>query len=251
MIPLSGYGKAKKYVDSHAKLTEQEIIRYKKRSPGPCLTLSRQSGIDTTTLCNKLIELFKSFYSMEWAYFDNDLIKKVIDDHDLSPRFQKFLSEERESAISQMLNELLRLHPPILKLVRQMMDTILNLAEFGHIIVIGRGSNIITSHLNNSYHIRLVAPLENRIKCIQKSINESREMAKKILLKEDKNRKDFLFRTFKKNIDDPLLYNLTINTSRFSSDDLVSFIFEAVKAKFPNSIISYKKEGLKENKIYT
>ena len=245
MIPLSGYGKAKKYVDSHAKLTEQEIIRYKKRSPGPCLTLSRQSGIDTTTLCNKLIELFKSFYSMEWAYFDNDLIKKVIDDHDLSPRFQKFLREERESAISQMLNELLRLHPPIFKLVRQMMDTILNLAEFGHIIVIGRGSNIITSHLNNSYHIRLVAPLENRIKCIQKSINESREMAKKILLKEDKNRKDFLFRTFKKNIDDPLLYNLTINTSRFSFDDLVSFIFEVVIAKFPNKTISYSKEGLK------
>lgn len=251
MIPLSGYGKAKKYVDSHAKLTEQEIARYKKKSPGPCLTLSRQSGIDTTTLCGKLIELFKSFYSVEWAYFDNDLIKKVIDDHDLSPRIQKYLSEERESAISQMLNELLRLHPPILKLVRQMIDTILNLAEFGHIIVIGRGSNIITSHLYNSFHIRLVAPLENRIKFIQKCKNVTKKMAKKILLKEDKNRKDYLFRTFKKNIDDPLLYNLTINTSRFSFDDLVSFIFETVNAKFPNNTKPYNKKELKENIIYT
>ena len=251
MIPLDGYAKAKKYVYSHAKLSDQEIARYKKKYPGPCLTVSRQSGIDTSTLCEKLIQLFKNFYSEDWAYFDNDLIKRVIDDHGLSPRIQKFLSEERESAISQMFNELLGIHPPIIKLVRQMMDTILNLAEFGHLILIGRGSNIITSHLNNSYHIRLVAPFEDRIRCIQKTENLTKEMAKKMVLKEDQNRKDYLCRTFKKNIDDPLLYNIIINTSKFSFDDLVKCIFEVVTTNFPINVARYKdKERLIENRIY-
>ena len=251
MIPLDGYAKAKIYVDSHAKLTELEIARYKKKFPGPCLTLSRQSGIDTTTLCEKLVELFKTYYSEKWAYFDNDLIKKVINDHDLSPRIQKYLSEERESTISQILNELLGIHPPIIKLIHQMMDTIINLAEFGHIILIGRGSNLITSHLNNSYHIRLVAPFENRIKCVQKSKNVTQDMAKKMLFKEDQNRKDYLFKTFKKNIDDPLFYNLTINTAKYSFGDLVKTIFEAVKTKFPNDVAkSFANERLEEIKIY-
>lgn len=30
MIPLSGYAKAKKYVDIHSQLTEREIIQLKK-----------------------------------------------------------------------------------------------------------------------------------------------------------------------------------------------------------------------------
>ncbi|MCW8848741.1 MAG: cytidylate kinase-like family protein [Melioribacteraceae bacterium] len=251
MIPLDGYAKAKRYVDSHAKLTEQEIATYKKKYPGPCLTISRQSGIDTNSLSEKLVLLFKNYYSEEWAYFDNDLIKRVIADHGLSPRIQKFLSEERESTISQMFNELLGIHPPIIKLVRQMMDTILNLAEFGHLILIGRGSNIVTSHLNNSYHIRLVAPFENRIKCIQKSKNLNKDLAKKMVLKEDHNRKDYLYRTFKKNIDDPLLYNMIINTSQFSFDDLIKSIFEAVKTKYPINGAKYKTvERLKGSRIY-
>lgn len=251
MIPLTGYSKAKKYVDSHAQLTEQEIAIYKKKYPGPCLTLSRQSGIDTSLLCEKLVQLFKEFYSEDWAYFDNDLIKRVIDDHGLSPRIQKYLSEERESTIAQLFNELLGIHPPIIKLVRQMMNTILNLAEFGHLILIGRGSNIVTAHLKNSYHIRLVAPFEDRIKCIQNAQSLSRELAKKLVLKEDQNRKDYLSRTFKKDIDDPLLYNMTINTSQFSFDDLVRSIFQIVKTKFPNGVTRNKiKERLNENKIY-
>lgn len=127
------------------------------------------------------------------------MIRKVIEDHQLPVRFQKFLTEERIPTISQMLNELMGIHPPIMKLVHKMANTILNLAEIGNVILIGRGSNVITSHLKNAFHIRLVAPIDYRVKLMQESKDISKEQAKTEIIKEDSNRRDFLFRTFKRN----------------------------------------------------
>jgi len=143
------------------------------------------------------------------------------------------------------------IHPPILKLVHKMASTILNLAEIGNVILIGRGSNVITSHLKNTYHIRLVAPLDQRIKHLQKSRDIKKEWAKNILLRGDENRKDFLLRTFRKDIDDPLLYHSTINVSLFSFDELVNSIVEAVRSKHPiiKSPITERVKLLKEIKI--
>ena len=152
MLPLTGYAKAKKYVDYHSKLTDKEIIQLKKKYPGPCLTVSRQCGIDTSKLCESLVKEFSNYYQTNWAYFDKQLINKVISDHKLPERMQKFLSEEKVSTFSQMLNELLGIHPPILQLVKNMIRTVLNLGELGNVILVGRGSNIITSHLKNSFH---------------------------------------------------------------------------------------------------
>ena len=251
MIPLSGYAKVKKYIEFHAELTDHEILQLKKKYPGPTVTISRQSGIETNLLCEKLIESFSSYYSTDWVSFDKDLIRKVISDHNLPPQVQKFLSEEKVSTISQMLNELMGIHPPILKLVHKMVSTILNLAEIGNVILVGRGSNVITSHLKNTYHIRLVAPLDQRIKHLQKSRDIKKEWAKKILLRGDENRKDFLLRTFRKDIDDPLLYHSTINVSLFSFDELVNSIVEAVWSKHPiiKSPITERVKLLKEIKI--
>ncbi|MCB9249471.1 MAG: cytidylate kinase-like family protein [Ignavibacteriales bacterium] len=232
MIPVvSAYAKAKNYVEYHSQLTEQEMIQLKKKNPGVTLTISRQSGIDTNILCTKLDENFSDYYQTNWVYFDKELFEKVISDHNLPPRIQKFLTEQKVPAFSQMLNELLGIHPPIRKLIHKMASTILNLAEIGNVILIGRGANVISANLKNAYHVRLVAPLEERINFYLETTDVSRERAKKILLNEDENRRDFLFRTFKKDIDDPLIYNLTINVSKYNLEELTKTIFEAVKVK--------------------
>lgn len=85
-----------------------------------------------------------------------------------------------------MLNELLGIHPPLRKLFKDMMKTVLNLAEFGNVILVGRGSNIITAHLKNSYHIRLVASLDYRIANLSKLMKIKSDETRKIIIKEEK-----------------------------------------------------------------
>lgn len=240
MIPLHGYAKAKKYVDRHSKLTDEQILYLKKKNPGPCLTISRESGIETSFLCERLVEELSNYYKVEWAYFDKEIIDKVISDYNLPERLQRYLSEERVPPFSQMLNELLGIHPPLLKLIKRMIRTIMDLGEIGNVILIGRGANIITMQLKNSYHIRLVAPIKDRIAQLQNTMNIYYEEAKAIMTKEDENRKDFLIRTFKQEIDNPLNYNQIINISRFNTNELIQNIFESIKIKYPHNQYTLK-----------
>lgn len=48
-------------------------------------------------------------------------------------------------------------------LVQHTTRTILWLAGMGRIILVGRGANVITARLPNGFHVRLVAPLAQRI----------------------------------------------------------------------------------------
>ncbi len=227
--------KARKYIDSHSKLRDESVSR-KSVKPGPCITISRQCGIDTTDLCEKLVAIFnqlKSENTAEWAFFDKNLIEKVIKDHDLPERINKFLSEEKISTVNAMLNELLGVHPPILKLVHQTSSTILKLAQVGNVIIIGRGANIITSHLRNTFNIRLIAPKNIRIRNLEKQLNVSRKEAAEILEREDKARKEYIETYFRKDIDDPLLYDVVLNTAKLDVDLLVKMLRDMIVERFP------------------
>lgn len=244
MNPSTGYAKAKKYVDSHSKLSVKEIEKLKKKFPGPCLTISRQCGIETQSLCENLVNELTNIYSNEWAYFDKNLLEKVVNDYKLPPRIQKYLTERRQSALSLMLNELLGIHPPVLELIHKMSKTIFKLAEFGNVIIVGRGANMITAQLKNSFHIRLISPLNNRISELETVKGITKETAKKIILMEDKNRKDFFMRNFRRDIDDPEIYNMVINISSYNHIELVEIIKKIIKTKFPLQEYSKDKFGL-------
>ena len=49
----------------------------------------------------------------------------------------------------------------------------------------GRGSNVITSKLPNCFHLRLIAPIEHRIKHVQEVFNYSKPEAMEYIKRED------------------------------------------------------------------
>jgi cytidylate kinase len=81
--------------------------------------------------------------------------------------------------------------------------------------------------------VRLVAPLDNRIKHLQGLYRFDKKEALEFIKREDLDRKDFLLTYFHKDINDPLNYNLTINTGLMSDDEAAHLIAGAVIKKFP------------------
>lgn len=227
--------KARKYVESHTKLMEDTSSR-KKIKPGPCLTISRQCGIDTVKIGNALVQKFNKLKIDDlgdWAVFDKNLIDKVLNDHDLPERLNKFMTEEKMSTMNSMLNELLKVHPPILKLLHKTSSTIFKLAEMGNVIIVGRGGNLVTAGLKNTFHIRLVAPLNRRIEEVQRIFDISKKDAEKMIAHEDKARAEYFQNHFHKDIDDPLLYHAVINIGLYDFDMLINTISEMVTIRFP------------------
>jgi cytidylate kinase len=197
----------------------------------PAVTISRQTGAGGTSVAHKLAELLQARQpgqTCPWTVFDRNLVEKVLEDHHLPNRLAQFMPEDRVSAIGDAVEELLGLHPPSSSLVHQMTETILQLAELGNVILVGRGANVITASLPHVFHVRLIGSLERRIERVQARHRISREAARKFIRKEDAGRRRYLLRYLGKAIDDPLLYHLIINTDWVPVDRAAELIAQAM-----------------------
>ena len=159
-----------------------------------------------------------------WTVFDRNLVETVLQDHSLPERLARFMPERWVSEIEGTLDELFGLHPPSWILVRQTAETILRLAKLGHVILIGRGATVITAKMAQVFHVRLVAPLAKRIERIQQTHGLSARAALKFIRQADKGRALYLRKYYGRDLIDPLLYHLVINTDSMGIDEAAALI---------------------------
>lgn len=195
------------------------------------VTLSRQTGSGAHAIGELLLEYFRAATPADlypWQLFDRNLVERVLEDHHLPRRFARFMPEDPVSGVTDAMDELLGAHPPYWKLVRQTTDTILRLAKQGNVILIGRGANVITRHLEHAFHVRLVGSIEMRIRHIQELQGVSKRAASEFIQAEDRGRRRYLRKHFGKDPDDPLLYHLVINTDLVPYERAARMIGESV-----------------------
>lgn len=194
------------------------------------VTISRQTGCGAFVVAEKLARYLQehSKSGSPWTIFDRNLMDKVLEDHNLPAYLAKFLPEDRMSQIEDFLGELFEVHPPSRTIVMQTAETMLKLAAVGHVILIGRGSNVVTARLPDVFHVRLVAPLEKRIEHAHQHYGMTKAEAHKFCVTEDLGRARYLNKHFHADINDPLLYHIIINTGQVGFDAAAKLIGEAV-----------------------
>jgi cytidylate kinase len=234
MAGQTSYEKARHYIETSARETQEAKLLKKKLHPGPCITLSRETGIGAEVICDKIFEFFKMYNTDEesnWGYFDKRLIEKVIEDHGLPESYYKYLDVEKRSQMHEFFGELFGVAPSKMKLLHNTTETIYHLAEFGNVIIVGRGSNVITTKLKNAFHVRLVAPLHDRIENCKQLYGLSKKEAEDFIKQEDKERKEYLKNYFHREIENPLLYHIVINTHMHTFDEVAQIIGRMVMTK--------------------
>jgi len=231
-MAIGVYEKSKRYIESHTLKSERQLV---KREVYPCITISRQTGAGSKPVCEKLIKImdeYSEFENVKWAFFDRNLIEKVLEDHHLPKQISEFMQEGKYKHVTSTVYELLGLKPAEWTLVHKTTDTILQLARMGNVVIVGRGSNIITSNLKNTFHVRLIASLEKRVEHIKSLMDMNEKDALAYIKKEDENRKKYLKSYFHADADDPLLYHMTVNTDLLTHKGAAYLIAEAVVLKF-------------------
>jgi cytidylate kinase len=199
--------------------------------PKRAVTISRQAGSGGHSVAEKLAEFLQAKCPAEdcpWTIFDRNLVEKVLEDHNLPNRLARFMPEDRISEMTDTMDELFGLHPPSWTLVRQTAETILRLASLGNVILIGRGAAIITAKLDHVFNVRLVGSLEKRVRRFQEANHLSAKEAMERVHKEDLGRRRYLKKYFDKDIDDPLLYHLVINTDLVPYEQAARMVADAV-----------------------
>jgi Cytidylate kinase-like family len=226
------YEKAKKYIESHQRISSER----NKFTHGPCITISREVGAGGDIVSERVCELLQKnrrYEQVKWIVFDKNLIEKVIEDHNLPEKLSEYLEEDKITEINSMVSELLGLHPPAWLLVYKTAQTILQLATMGNVIIVGRGAHLVTAQMKNVFHVRLVAPVEDRIRHMQDIFNLSRKEAIVRIKKDDVIRKHYLKHYYHKDIEDKFLYHIIINTHLLPYEEASEMISTHVIKKFP------------------
>lgn len=236
MKVLGSYAKARIYIEKHSKISEEAKRQRRRLNPGPVITISRETGTGAAAVCEHLAEFLNNRAIDEyndWTFFDKKLIERVIEDHNLPDYFRKYLSEERPAKIDSWFGEILGFTPSKLLLLRKTSQTIINLSDYGNVILVGRGANIILSNIERAFHIRLVAPTNFRIETAMSLYNLNRKKATEFIKNEDESRKHYILKYFHKNIEDPHLYHATINTNLLGFDETAEMIGHCLIKRFP------------------
>jgi cytidylate kinase len=185
----------------------------------PSITISRETGSGAVTIAQMLVERLNAVSkssgdTASWMVFDRNLAKQVLTDHALPENLEKFVIEDARLPVESIVEELLGLHPTQWTLVQHTTRTILRLAGLGRAILVGRGAEAITNRLPFVFHVRLVAPLEKRIQHASQYYKITEEDAAKMIKEADHARRRYLRRYFDADVEDPLLYDLVLNTGR-------------------------------------
>jgi hypothetical protein len=195
------------------------------------ITISRQAGSGAHAVGEALSRILTArnpSARCPWTLFDRNLVEKVLEDHHLPSQLARFMPEDRTPQIADVLDDLFGLHPPSELLVRRTADTILRLAEMGSVILIGRAATVVTARLDYVFHVRLVGSLEKRAAHMMELNPQSKAEAIKFIQQEDLGRARYLKKYFAKDIDDPLLYHMVINTDMVSYEEAAELIAQAM-----------------------
>jgi hypothetical protein len=220
------------FVNSQLQAVEKSGFHINDNSRRRAVTFSRQAGCGAVLVAEKLAQHLKEKEGGDgaaWTVFDRNLIDQVLKDHDLPVRLARFLPEDKVSKVEDIISDVFGVHPPVQTMIFQTTETMLRLATLGHVILIGRAGNMITAKLPHVFHVRLVAPLEQRVAHAHKFYNMTESEALRFCQNEDRARERYVRRYFNADINDPTLYHMTLNTGLVGYDEAARLIGEAMQ----------------------
>jgi len=215
----------------------KNVSFYKKEEKRfPFITISREYGCQGFDVGDLLAEELNKIGKpqLPWAVYDKELLDKVKDQFKISNQELEELKDLTKKVRSEYLEMFITTFSqtkPQRAVYKKLFKTIKRLALQGNVILIGRGSAIITKDIPKGVHIRLQAREEwkvNRIMGIEKC---NKNTARKIVRERSKERESYVLKYLKVDVNDISYYDLTVNNERNSKEEIVKLILELMKLK--------------------
>ncbi|MCX5883134.1 MAG: cytidylate kinase-like family protein [Deltaproteobacteria bacterium] len=92
----------------------------------------------------------------------------------------------------------------------------LKIAEEGDAVIVGRGGQYLLRDHKDTFHVLLVADLEDRVQFMEERYNLSLKKALQVVNRQDKRRQNFYRLLGKVDYDQPDIYHLVLNMSKLS-----------------------------------
>lgn len=113
--------------------------------------------------------------------------------------------------------------------VRVVNQVIREMAQEGGIVIIGRAGQVLLHDEPRALHVRIIAPLEVRVARVSETRGVTAEAANAQIQASDRSRRNYLRRFYHTDWDDPLLYDLVLNTEKITAATAAESICQAAR----------------------
>ena len=200
------------------------------------ITISRQYGSGGGEVAARLAQ------RLDWQLIDHEIVAQVAHSLGITQEEADVHDERVEGFIVRALNALqsaaLVVPAPVAPLeqaevvyneaLREVVETA---ANTGRVVIVGRTGQVLLAGRRDVLHVRIVAPLQQRIIYVAQREGLDEAAAQSRIQSKDRDRTRYLQARFGRNPDDPMLYDLIINTAVLDLDSTVDLIALALERK--------------------
>ncbi|HSU93769.1 MAG TPA: cytidylate kinase-like family protein [Gemmatimonadaceae bacterium] len=200
------------------------------------ITVSRQFGAGGSELARKLGE------RLNWHVLDDEVACRCAERLHLQTSTVERLREHSPTLLARLSSALLVAPPEapgidtthllrIDAIAEAAFESITEAAKSLPLVVVGFGTQCIFADRPDALHVRLVAPMPARVERLRERLGWDGANAAARAHRVDEDRRRYVQRYFHRDVNDPLLYDVQINTGRTTLDEAASIIAQLVRAE--------------------
>jgi cytidylate kinase len=194
------------------------------------ITISRAYGSGGGEIASRLAR------RLGWHVVDHAIVERVASELGTSQEEAEAHDESTGGIISQLLNVMQNLYPTSMvnappeaflsaEDYRRTVDRIVRAAAArGHVVIVGRGSQVILADLPDVLRVRIIAPFEKRVAYVMQREGVDHHTATSRIHTKDHERASYLEREYHHHPDEAHLYDLVLNTSLLDLESAVDII---------------------------
>jgi cytidylate kinase len=230
-------------------MTEQNNGPAQQGARMQAITISRQYGSGGGEIALRLAQ------RLGWRLLDHDAVIHVAQQLGITVEEAEEHDEHLESLGVRILTSMQMIQPtmaaslpvqvaPNIKEYHEALCRVVDAAvEQGQIVIVGRGGQMLLAGRRDILHVRVVAPLEQRVAYVTRRESLEHDAAALRVHEKDQGRIRYLQAQYHRHPSDPLLYDLVVNTGILTLDRCVDLICLALEAKAERLTLPTEKLG--------
>jgi len=201
------------------------------------ITLSREYGSGGGEIAKRLAA------RLGWQLIDHEIVAQIARELNISEKEAENYDEHGDKAVSLLLDSMRAAQPAMFatspalsraggKAYHGAMEHLIEAAIVtGHAVIVGRGAQIVLGERRDALHVRVIAPLEQRVIYVMQRENREQAEARARIQLKDRDRSHYLQSEYRHHPDEAHLYDLLINTDTLDLDSAVDIILLALERK--------------------
>ncbi len=197
-------------------------------TPSPCVALSRLTGSRGVDIGRRVAEW------LDYGFFDEEIVDWIAGDAGVQRQLVEGLDECARSGLERDVAAALA--QPSFSEAESLRDAsriVAILGGRGMAVIAGRGAPFLLTP-DRALRVLVIAPAELRARRLAEDLGLDGEQAQARLEREDRERSQLYRSCFGLRQDDPLLYDLVVNTAQIGVEGAARMVVDALRSRFPH-----------------